>query len=104
MAALRTGDHFHSNAVLPILRTAWHGDCYYKNRRFLAYILLSGAVPGPTGAALLFSWLGWGRLGASRAALFLGSSLFSASLPPAHTTVTPWEPHRSTSNSGSNGA
>ena len=28
-----------------------------------SYILLSGAVPGPTGAALLFSWLGWGRLG-----------------------------------------
>jgi hypothetical protein len=28
-------------------------------------------VPGPTGAALLFSWLGWGRPGASRAALFL---------------------------------
>src|ERR1035437_1420903 len=69
MAALRAQDHFRSNAVLPILRTAWHGDCYYKNRRFLAYILLSGAVPGPTGAALLFSWLGWGRLGESRAAL-----------------------------------
>jgi hypothetical protein len=31
--------------------------------RFLAYILLSGAVPGPTGAALLFSWLGLRRFG-----------------------------------------
>src|ERR1035441_7682367 len=106
MAGLRADDHFRPNAVLPTLRTAWHGDCYYKNRRFLAYILLSGAVPGPTGAALLFSWLGWGRLGASRAALFLASSLFSvewggtACLPPAHTSVTPPEPHRSTSNPG----
>ena len=31
--------------------------------RFPAYILLSGAVPGPPGAALLLSWLGCGRPG-----------------------------------------
>ena len=29
----------------------------------LTYIILSGVVPRPTGVALLFSWLGWGRPG-----------------------------------------
>ena len=42
------------------------------NRRFPAYILLSGAVPGPTGAALLFSWLGWERPGVTAGPLFFG--------------------------------
>src|SRR5208283_3910893 len=49
--------------ALTFLSSARHRACCKKPRRFLAYILLSGAVPGPTGAALLCSWLGWGRPG-----------------------------------------
>jgi hypothetical protein len=30
------------------LKTAWHDPCGCKTCRFLAYTLLSGAVPGPT--------------------------------------------------------
>ena len=37
--------------------------------RFLAYVLLSRAVPGPTGTAH-FSWLGWRRPGSNRVAFF----------------------------------
>jgi hypothetical protein len=56
--------------ALPEKSDMWHRSCDHKPCRFLAYVLLSGAVPGPTGAAHLFSWLGWGRLGVTAESLF----------------------------------
>ena len=67
-----------SSRLSTLIDCAWHIACYSDICRFLAYILLSGAVPGPTGAALLFSWLGWGRLGVKAGPPFFGPSLVLA--------------------------